>query len=108
MLHFVPAEQARFIVNAFSGHMAAGSYLVISAGTSSDPDLREQFAAAYSPGPLVSHPQGEIARWFSGMELVAPGLVSATEWRPSSIWRSAEEGAPVIILAGVAHKTGRP
>jgi S-adenosyl methyltransferase len=108
VLHFVPAKQARFIVKAFSERMAAGSYLIISAGTSSDPGLARRFTSAYSPGSLISHPAQEISRWFCGLELVAPGLVNAAGWRPQGTPQPAEDHAPVTILAGVARKPGQP
>jgi hypothetical protein len=108
VLHFVEADQARFIVNAFSERMAAGSYLIISAGTSSDPDLTQRFTSAYSPGSLISHPPGEIARWFSAFDLVPPGIVDAAAWRFTGLTREAPRLAAARVLAGVGRKPGGP
>ena len=50
VLHFLPGEQADAAVAAFKQWIAPGSYLVISAGTSTgtDPQLVRSLQAAYA------------------------------------------------------------
>jgi hypothetical protein len=43
----------------------------------------------------------EVARLFDGLELVEPGLVQASKWRPRS---EAEAASPAALWAGVALK----
>ena len=43
----------------------------------------------------------EVARLFDGLELVEPGLVQASKWRPFS---AAEAASPAALWAGVALK----
>ena len=42
-----------------------------------------------------------VARFFDGLELVAPGMVQASKWRPAS---DAEAASPAALWAGVARK----
>jgi hypothetical protein len=42
-----------------------------------------------------------VARFFDGLELVEPGMVQASKWRPIS---EAEAASPAALWAGVARK----
>ena len=42
-----------------------------------------------------------VARFFDGLELVEPGLVQASKWRPAS---EAEAASPAALWAGVPRK----
>jgi S-adenosyl methyltransferase len=42
-----------------------------------------------------------VARFFDGLELVEPGMVQASKWRPGS---EAEAASPAALWAGVALK----
>jgi hypothetical protein len=44
-----------------------------------------------------------VARFFDGLELVDPGMVQASKWRPTS---EAEAASPAALWAGVARKPG--
>jgi O-methyltransferase involved in polyketide biosynthesis len=87
VLHFIsPEEDARGIIARFREHMAPGSHLVISIGTSdgADPEMlaeaTDTYAGARMPFTLRSHAQ--IMGLFDGFDLVEPGLVSLPDWRP--------------------------
>jgi hypothetical protein len=43
-----------------------------------------------------------VARFFDGLELVEPGMVQASKWRPAT---EAEAASPAALWAGVARKT---
>ena len=43
----------------------------------------------------------EVARFFDGLELVEPGMVQASKWRPVS---ESEAASPAALWAGVARK----
>ncbi|MQA84311.1 MAG: SAM-dependent methyltransferase [Streptosporangiales bacterium] len=103
VLHFVTdAEDPAGIVAAFREAMTPGSFLVLSAATStdSDPEAVARIEQIYAKAnvPVVFRPAEQIESWFAGFELVVPGLVEVSQWpRPA--------GAPtnVRILGGVGH-----
>ena len=67
--------------------MVSGSYLVISAGTSTgtDPELLQQLQAAFGDAaPVTGRTAGEIAAWFDGLAVARPGVVDVWAWRPDS------------------------
>jgi len=105
VLHFLAADEADEAVAVFRRWMAPGSYLVISAGTSTgtDPELLRQLQAAYGDtAPVTGRTAEEITAWFDGFSLARPGVVDVWAWRPDSIQRPAQSGAR--ILAGVGRK----
>ena len=105
VLHFLAADEADDAVAVFRRWMAPGSYLVISAGTSTgtDPELLRQLQAAYGDSaPVTGRTAEEIAAWFDGFCLARPGVVDVWAWRPDSIQRPARSRAR--ILAGVGRK----
>jgi SAM-dependent methyltransferase len=86
VLHFLAADEADEAVAVFRRWMAPGSYLVISAGTSTGTGRTAE----------------EITAWFDGFSLARPGVVDVWAWRPDSIQRPAQSRAR--ILAGVGRK----
>jgi SAM-dependent methyltransferase len=105
VLHFLPAAEADAAVAALQDWMPAGSYLVISAGTSTgtDPALIRCLQDAYGgTAPVVGRTAAEIEAWFSGLSLVRPGLVDVWAWRPDTLGRRVSPRAR--ILAGAGHK----
>jgi hypothetical protein len=87
VLHFVPDEaQPRRIVDALLGALPPGSYLVASHATAEhDPDTLAGAGRAYQEGGLTGQirTSAEFADLaFRGLEMVDPGLVLVSEWRP--------------------------
>jgi hypothetical protein len=112
VLHFVEDHEDPWaVVNCYKDMMAPGSYLVISHVTadhlSADAarDARAVYEDASAPGVARSHEQ--VARFFGGLEMLEPGLVEVSQWRPEPI--SAAPG-PALFYAGIGRKTnpGRP
>jgi hypothetical protein len=106
VLHFLTDTDADAAVAAFRQWMAPGSYLVISAGTSTgtDPDLIRTLQDAYGDTtPVTGRTASEMASWFEGFTLVQPGLVDVWAWQPDSPRRPVT--SRVRILAGVGRKT---
>jgi hypothetical protein len=105
VLHFLTAAEADTAVAAFRQWMPPGSYLVISAGTSTgtDPELVRLLQDIYGDiAPVTGRTVAEIEAWFDGLNLVKPGLVDAWTWRPDSLHRPAT--SRVRFLAGVGRK----
>ena len=106
VLHFLTPVQAHAVVGAFREWMAPGSYLVISAGTSTgtDPRLIRALQDAYGDTAQVTgHTATEIRAWFDGLSLVRPGLVSVWAWRPDGD-AVATTSEVMTLLGGVARK----
>jgi hypothetical protein len=107
VLHFItPKEDPARIVAAFRDRVAPGSYLVISHGVSDaiSPQVIEKIASAYNgaSAPVTPRTSVEVAAFFEGCELVEPGVVDVTRWRPERHTRS--QG--LQVAAGVGRKPG--
>jgi hypothetical protein len=86
--------------------MAPGSYLILSTGTSTgvDPALISRLQAAYQDSAVVTgRTVGEIAGYFTGLELVPPGLTDVQAWRPDRR-RPSPPPCSARILGAVARK----
>jgi hypothetical protein len=112
VLHFVEDNEDPWaIVNCYKDLMAPGSYLVISHVTADhlSEDAARQARAAYdgASAPGVARTRDQIAGFFAGLDMVAPGLVNVSEWRPDHIGPSP---GPAVFYAGIGCKTrpGRP
>jgi hypothetical protein len=83
ILHFIPDEADPYgIVARLVGGMPAGSYLVMSHATGDfwTPEARADIASGRY-GSLCPRTRDEFARFFDGLELVSPGIVSIAEWQ---------------------------
>ncbi|MFD8308624.1 SAM-dependent methyltransferase [Streptomyces sp. NPDC059690] len=104
LMHFITDEQdAHGIVRDLVATLPPGSYLVLShAASDLFPELAERVTAEYAKGgiQLGFRTRAEVERFFDGLELVPPGLVTATEWGPSTPSAEAEGSG---IYAGVAR-----
>jgi trans-aconitate methyltransferase len=110
VLHFVtdagrPYEAVRTVVDA----LPSGSYLVLTHSTPDDvsDDVTEAMKDVYSGASAQVAPRSfqDIARFFDGLELIDPGLVNVTLWRPGPPSRRPSP-APrrSLIYGGVARK----
>jgi hypothetical protein len=105
VLHFLVPAEADAAVAVFRERMAPGSYLVISAGTSTgtDPELIRLLQEVYGDtAPVTGRTAAEIGGWFDGLTLVPPGLVDVWAWRPDAPRRPVTSRAR--FLAGVGYK----
>ena len=108
VLHFAEPGQADAIVAALTTAITAGSYLIISAGTSTgtDPELISRLQAAYQGTTVVTgRTEGEIAGYLTGLDLLPPGLTDVQNWRPD---HRPHAPASARILGAVARKPARP
>jgi hypothetical protein len=85
-LHNIPdADDPAGIVARYQAALAPGSYLVISHVTDeADPDRMHAITAEYAKRGTVFIGRGSAAiqRMFNGWDLVDPGVVLASYWRP--------------------------
>ena len=112
VLHFVPDEdEPHRLIAEYRDHLAPGSYLAISHGASAtteeDPgDVVGSVTSVYRQASAQLHVRSlaQIQRFFDGFELIDPGLVWMTEWRPDPGVPPA--GQPRSLRAGVGRKPG--
>lgn len=108
VLHFVTDdEDPAKIVDQLRQAMAPGSYLVLSHITE-DVQHRKTMArwirvVEKMAEPFVPRSRQQILRFFDGFELLGPGLVKESEWRPD-IPRPLRSSAAAWLLASVARK----
>ena len=93
------------IVDTLMGALPPGSYLALSDGTDTSPALN-QAIAAYNQNSASSYhlrsPE-QIARFFDGLTLVPPGVVTTSRWRPDVVDTSSEP-REVDAICGVGRK----
>ncbi|MEV4620117.1 SAM-dependent methyltransferase [Asanoa sp. NPDC049573] len=84
--HVPDTEAAHDIVKRLLDAVPSGSYLAINDGTSDDAvaeaDKAAEEYAETGAVPYNNRRPAEIARFFAGLELVEPGVVSVPLWRP--------------------------
>jgi hypothetical protein len=87
ILHFLPdGEDPYKTVRGLVSALPSGSYLVASHATTdhTPPAVQAQIIGAMKHGSVYARPGVEFARFFDGLELVEPGVVSIADWRPDS------------------------
>jgi hypothetical protein len=76
-------DEARDIVRRLLDAVPSGSYLMISDGTDTSPEIIEgQQKANQSGHPYNLRSPAQITGYFEGLDLVEPGVVSIPHWRP--------------------------
>ncbi|MFI6011126.1 SAM-dependent methyltransferase [Streptomyces sp. NPDC051243] len=107
LLHFIAdSDGAHDLVDTLVGALAPGSCLVLSAMTADfDPENVHRGIAAYTASgvTLVARSHAETGRFFKGLELLEPGIVSLSDWRPGE-GGNREEAGPVSLYGGVGLK----
>jgi O-methyltransferase involved in polyketide biosynthesis len=110
ILHFFGPAEAAGIVAGFVRALAPGSFLIISVGVNSDAGLADQVTAEYSAGGLHVHDRGQVAGYFTGLELAGPGLTEVQNWlrahnQSAMPYQGAVPSRPADVLAGIGRKT---
>jgi len=107
ILHYIPdVAEAREIVARLLGAVPPGSFLTIShAGSDLFPDQIAAFEKRLNehlPGDQhVARTRAAVAKFFDGTQLLAPGVVRVSEWRPAS---ADESAVPTTLWGGVGQK----
>ena len=108
LLHFVPeAADPAGVVAGYREAVVSGSFLAISHGTGDQqgeraPSMEQLYAR--SANPLVSRDHATIEAFFTGFDLVEPGVVFVPEWRPDPDARpTTTPSARTATYAGVGR-----
>ncbi len=94
-----PYEIVRTLVDA----LPSGSFLVLSHGASDVDDAMLTSAQTVNqamPDKVQPRSREEVTRFFDGLDLLAPGVVSTTQWRPGP----GVAATRLPMWAGVARK----
>jgi hypothetical protein len=97
-------DRARSIVRTLLDAVPAGSYLLVGDGTNTSEAMVEAARIrnqSVKPPYIVRSPD-EIAGFLAGLELVEPGVVSLSAWRPGA--DASGEATHVDGYGGVARK----
>jgi hypothetical protein len=109
IMHFITdRDDPARIIATLRDALPPGSYLALSHGTADlhPPGTASQAAASYdnTAAPLVLRSHAQVTTFFSGFDLVEPGLVQAPLWRPDGKPPRPRDLAKIGIYAGVARK----
>jgi S-adenosyl methyltransferase len=103
VLHLMDADAAAKIADGYIRLLAPGSYVIITMARYEDPVLGDRVMREYTAGTFFNHSLEQAATFFTGLELIKPGLTNGRTWRaglPAQFVGHDE----VYPLAGVARK----
>ncbi|GHC82216.1 hypothetical protein GCM10007079_22950 [Nocardiopsis terrae] len=103
--HVQEYEEAVSIVRRLLAGLPSGSYLTVSEGSNVHSEENAEAQGEYNESgavPYVPRTPEQIGGYLEGLELVEPGLVSVTRWRP--VLRGDGPPAEVDQYGGVGRK----
>lgn len=109
VLHFVAGDEAYRVVGRFRDAVAPGSYLAVS-HVAPEPFTDDEVDRIVEVLTRSTTPDGgirdreQVARFFDGFQLVDPGLVWLSQWRPDDGELDLERPERSGMLAAVARK----
>jgi hypothetical protein len=109
VMHFIPDEDDPWALAArLLAALPSGSYLALSHLTGDfDPAAWAGVVAVYrrSGVTMQVRPKPDVERFFAGLDLIDPGVVSLPQWRPDPSDVGSPPGdAAVSVYGGVARK----
>ncbi len=102
VLHFIDPDTAGAVISGYMERMPAGSWVVVSVGTTDDQDLLGRARGSYTLSAW-NHGQREIGAWLDGLHLVPPGMAEARRWvsRVGGVPQASEGSWYVLCAAAV-------
>ncbi|MCI2422225.1 SAM-dependent methyltransferase [Saccharopolyspora sp. K220] len=99
--HLADYDEARSIVSRVMTAVPSGSHLALYDGVNTDEAKVEAETAYADTGAIAYHNRSpeQISRFFEGLELIPPGLISISQWRPDG-----ETVKPTGSYGAVARK----
>jgi hypothetical protein len=106
VLHFVPdSAHPKTAIERYLKVLAPGSLFVLSHGCIETPDAAEIHASyRHTPTPGVLRDRARILDLMAGTDLVEPGMVWTSEWRPDSPDDVGDQPERAITVAAVGRK----
>jgi hypothetical protein len=98
------SEHPESVIARLMSPMAPGSYLAFSDGTDTSATFTEAVRHYNENSASTYHPRSpeRISSFFVGLDLVEPGVVELSRWRPDGT--SGPDAGEVPGLCGVARK----
>ncbi|GII76669.1 hypothetical protein Sru01_16510 [Sphaerisporangium rufum] len=96
-------DEARSVVDRLMAALPSGSYLALYDGSDTDPDYVQALSthnARKGVTPYTPRSPELIAGYFTGFDLVDPGVVPVTHWRPDP-WDTPRD---IACAGGLARK----
>jgi hypothetical protein len=97
-------DQARSIVSRLMAALPPGSYLAVYDGADTDPAYVEairRFNEGSAAVPYTPRSPEQISRYFEGLEILPPGVVTVSRWRPTG------DSAPDVACVGGVGRVAR-
>ena len=108
IVHFLLDEHdAVGIVRRLLDPLPSGSYLAMSIGTADfAPDEVGRVAGEYAARgmPMRLRTRAEAAEFFTGLDLVDPGIVQVHHWRPDGTGTEVVRDEDIAMYGAVARK----
>ncbi|WP_435227224.1 SAM-dependent methyltransferase [Streptomyces sp. Tue6028] len=109
LMHFIADESGAYeLVETLVDALAPGSCLALSAMTADfEPENVRRGIEMYAKGgvTLVGRSHAQVGRFFKGLDLAEPGIVSVKDWHPELAEDETSIGdAPVSLYGGVGFK----
>jgi SAM-dependent methyltransferase len=98
--HVTDDDEALRMVREYVAALAPGSYFIALDGSHSDEHSEaERIWNEQANPPYLLRNKEQFGRFFEGLELVEPGVVSAPLWRPT-----VDSATPLDVVCGVGRK----
>jgi hypothetical protein len=108
ILHFIPdSDDPAGIVARLRDATATGSHLVVSHTVTESPDkvmAAAQQGFQLAGAPLTPRTRAQVGGFFDGYDLVDPGLVEVSRWRPAAPEAVTAAKSAWTIVGGVGRK----
>ncbi len=104
--HVIDDAEARSIIERLLAALPSGSYLALYDGTDTDKagvEAQDRYNQSGAVPYRLRSPE-QIASFFDGLELVEPGVVWCSQWRPDPADAVGGLPAQVHAVGGVGRK----
>ena len=110
VMHFIPdSDDPPGIIDRFFEAPAAGRYLVLSHATVDHLPVEAGLASIElskrTPTPFLPRNLADVERLFAGFDMVEPGLVWSSQWRPEHPDDALDQPERSAVYAGVGRRT---
>lgn len=107
LMHIEDEEDPHGIVSVIRDRLPAGGYLVVSGccdpGEPRATELNQIFFE-YQMGSRCFRPVAEQVDYLAGLEVIEPGLVPCSRWRPSFDFPDPDNPAHQMVIGGIGRK----
>ena len=107
VLHFTDALTARDLAAAYVDDLAPGSHVIITVACG-DPAIGAQITRTYDAAPVFNHTPEDVASFFTGLDLISPGIADARAWMPGWSTPAPFTARAGQVLAGIGRKSPAP